>query len=311
MDRSPQNISIVIPCFNEEECIKALYDALCPVMDKLSFPYDLIFVDDGSTDGTLEIISLLAEQDPHVRWLSFSRNFGHQKALKAGLDYAKGEVVITMDADMQHPSSLIPVMLSRWAEGYDIVDTIRLDDKQCNYFKKITSSLFYRLMNFLSDVDVTESGADFRLLDKKVVEALCNCREEYLFLRGMVSWIGFRRIQIPYQVGTRFAGSTKYSLKKMVLFALCGITSFSIRPLRWAVLFSAFFALLSLVEIIYVLCTVFISGEIVTGWASLAILISILGAVILFMLGIIGEYLGKMFMQCKNRPEYVVQSENR
>ena len=252
----------------------------------------------------------LSEQNPHVRWLSFSRNFGHQKALKAGLDYAQGDVVITMDADMQHPSSLISTMLTYWADGYDIVDTIRIDNKQCSYFKTITSRFFYRLMDFLSDIAITENGADFRLLDKKVVKVLRDCREEYLFLRGMVSWVGFRRIQIPYQAGIRYAGTTKYSFKKMVLFAVCGITSFSIRPLRLAILFAAFFSSLSVVEIIYVLYAVFISGQAVTGWASLAILISVLGAVILLMLGIVGEYLGKMFMQCKNRPEYIVRSGN-
>ena len=310
MKKPPKNIYIVIPCFNEDACLNVLYEELCPVMDKLSCPYELIFVDDGSTDHTLETILLLSEQDFHVRWLSFSRNFGHQKALKAGLDYSRGEVVITMDADMQHPSALIFDMLACWADGYDIVDTIRIDSKQSNCFKTVSSRLFYRLMNFLSDVTVIEGCADFRLLDRKVIEALRGCREEYLFLRGMVSWVGFHRIQISYQARMRYAGTTKYSLKKMILFAICGITSFSIRPLRWAILFAAFFALLSITEIIYVLYAVFISGQAVTGGASLAILISVLGAVILLMLGIIGEYLGKMFMQCKNRPEYIVRSGN-
>lgn len=159
--------------------------------------------------------------------------------MKAGLDYAQGDVVITMDADMQHPSSMISTMLTYWADGYDIVDTIRIDNKQCSYFKTITSR-FLSSDGFLSDIAITENGADFRLLDKKVVKVLRDCREEYLFLRGMVSWVGFRRIQIPYQAGIRYAGTTKYSFKKMVLFAVCGITSFSIRPLRLAVLFAAF-----------------------------------------------------------------------
>ena len=240
MNRHPANISIVIPCFNEADCIVALYAALCQVMQENAVLYELVFVDDGSTDGTLDLLSHLSEYDSHVHWLSFSRNFGHQKALKAGLDHAKGEVIITMDADMQHPAALIPEMLALWSEGYDIVNTVRKNDRKCGWFKNATSGLFYRIMNSLADIPVSEGSADFRLLDAKTVDILRNCHEEYMFLRGMTSWIGFRQTQITYEAHTRYAGKTKYSFRKMFSFALCGITSFSVRPLRWAIALAAF-----------------------------------------------------------------------
>ena len=309
MNRHPANISIVIPCFNEADCIMALYAALCQVMQENAVLYELVFIDDGSTDGTLDLLSHLSEYDSHVHWLSFSRNFGHQKALKAGLDHAKGEVIITMDADMQHPAALIPEMLALWSEGYDIVNTVRKNDRKCGWFKNATSGLFYRIMNSLADIPVSEGSADFRLLDAKAVDILRTCHEEYMFLRGMTSWIGFRQTQIIYEAHTRYAGKTKYSFRKMFSFALCGITSFSVRPLRWAIALAAFFALLAIAEIIYVIYVACFDGQTVSGWASLAILISVLGAAILLMLGIMGEYLGKLFLQCKQRPEYIIKDK--
>lgn len=311
MNRHPVSISIIIPCFNEADCILMLYNELRAIMNMNAGLYELLFIDDGSTDITLDILTKLSEQDSHVRWLSFSRNFGHQKALKAGLEYATGEVVITMDADMQHPPSLIPEMLALWSKGYDIVNTIRTEDSKCSYFKKTTSSLFYRIMNLLADIPVQEGAADFRLFDVKAVNILRNCHEEYMFMRGMTSWIGLKQTIIPYQACVRYAGKTKYSFKKMFSFALCGITSFSVRPLRLAIAFSACFAILAIVEILYVIYVSFFIGQTVSGWASLAILISLLGAVILLMLGIIGEYLGKLFMQCKQRPEYIISDKNK
>lgn len=306
MSKQMPDISIVIPCFNEADCIPMLYQELHCVMDGCGRAYELIFVDDGSTDLTSDILKRLSEQDTCVRWLCFSRNFGHQKALKAGLDYAQGDAIITMDADMQHPPMLIPEMLALWQEGYDIVNTIRKDDKKCGLFKRVTSHLFYRIINLLADVQILEGAADFRLLDAKVATALRSCHEEYMFMRGMTSWVGFRQAQIEYQSNARYAGKTKYSFKKMFSFALCGVTSFSVRPLRFAIVLAGVFALFSIIEIVYVLYITCYTGQAVSGWASLAILISVLGAAILLMLGIIGEYLGKLFMQSKQRPEYIV-----
>jgi len=310
MRRELQNISVIIPCLNEEKCIKKLHREVSGVLGQHACSYELLFVDDGSIDKTLEVLSEIAATDQHVRWISLSRNFGHQKALKAGIDHATGQVVITMDADMQHPPVLIPKMLEMWQEGYDVVNTVRTDDNRCGLFKRITSHCFYRLMNFLSDIKVPESGADFRLLDSKVVRVLQNCHEDALFFRGMIAWVGFRQTQIAYQANVRYAGETKYSIKKMLAFAFCGITSFCISPLRWGIVLSAFFVLLSILEIAYVIYVVSFTGQTVSGWASLAILISILGAVMLLMLGIIGEYLGKLFMQCKQRPEYIIKEQN-
>lgn len=309
MNRHPAYVSIVIPCFNEAECIMALYAELCWVMQNSTELYELMFVDDGSTDDTLDVLSRLSELDSHVHWLSFSRNFGHQKALKAGLDHAIGEVIITMDADMQHPPALIPKMLELWSKGADIVNTIRKDGRKCGWFKKTASNLFYRILNSLTDTPVSEGSADFRLLDAKAVGVLRNCHEEYMFLRGMTSWIGFHQTQITYEAPSRYAGKTKYTFSKMFAFALCGITSFSVRPLRWAITLAAFFAFFAIAEIIYVIYVACFSEQAVSGWASLAILISVLGAAILLMLGIMGEYLGKLFMQCKQRPEYIIKDK--
>ena len=309
MNRLLKDISIVIPCLNEKDCIPILHEELSRVLESYSCPYELLFVDDGSTDNTLEVLSALSQTDSHVRWISLSRNFGHQKALKAGLDSAKSQVVITMDADMQHPPTIIPRMLELWLEGYDVINTVRIENHKCSLFKKLTSQWFYRLMNTWGDVHIVEGGADFRLLDDKVVRVLRDCHEEFLFLRGMTAWVGFRQIQIPYQAHTRYAGDTKYPFKKMFSFALCGITSFSVRPLRWAVGLAGFFALLSVAEIGYAIYIACFTEQAVSGWASLAILISALGATILLMLGIIGEYLGKLFMQCKQRPEYIIKEQ--
>ncbi|GAB6981142.1 glycosyltransferase family 2 protein [Phocaeicola sartorii JCM 17136 = DSM 21941] len=309
MHRQLKDISIIIPCLNEAACIETLYKELSQVLASYSYPYELLFVDDGSTDNTLEVLSIITQADNRVHWISLSRNFGHQKALKAGIDAAKGQIVITMDADMQHPPTVIPRMLELWQEGYDIINTVRMENHKCSPFKKLTSQWFYRLMNVWSEVHIVKGGADFRLLDDKVIRVLRECREESLFLRGMTAWVGFRQIQIPYEANVRYAGETKYSLKKMFSFALCGITSFSVRPLRWAVGLAGFFALLSVAEILYAAYIACFTEQAVSGWASLAILISALGATILLMLGIIGEYLGKLFMQCKQRPEYIIKEK--
>jgi glycosyltransferase involved in cell wall biosynthesis len=309
MHRQLKDISIVIPCLNEAACIGTLYKELSQVLAPYSCPYELLFVDDGSTDNTLDVLSVIAQTDKRVHWVSLSRNFGHQKALKAGLDAAKGHIVITMDADMQHPPTVIPQMLELWLEGYDVVNTVRKENSTSSSFKRITSRLFYRIMNALSDVQIPEGGADFRLLDAKAVHALQNCHEDFLFLRGMAVWIGFRQTQIAYQANARYAGQTKYPFKKMFSFALCGVTSFSVRPLRWAIGLAGFFALLSMGEIIYAIYVACFTSQGVSGWASLAILVSMLGSTILLMLGIIGEYLGKLFMQCKQRPEYIIKEQ--
>lgn len=303
-------ISFIIPCFNEVASIDALYHEIAKTVQINKVNAEIIFIDDGSTDGTLEHIICIAQTDARIKYISFSRNFGHQKAIKAGLNKAIGKAAIMMDADLQHPVSFIPELIDRWKAGYEIVNTIRIDEKNKGLFKKVTSKLFYTLINFLSEVKIKAGSADFRLLDRKVIEVLKNCHEEFFFLRGMTSWCGFRSCDVEYQAHKRFAGKTKYSFLKMLSLALCGITSFSIKPLRLAILFASGFVLLSFLEIIYVIYIVAFTSDSISGWASLAILISLLGAAILFTLGIIGEYLGKLFIENKRRPEYVIRMEN-
>lgn len=254
-------ISFIIPCFNEVASIDVLYHEIAKTVQINKLNAEIIFIDDGSTDGTLEHIICIAQIDARIKYISFSRNFGHQKAIKAGLNKAIGKAAIVMDADLQHPVSFIPELIDKWKAGYEIVNTIRIDEKNKGLFKKVTSKLFYTLINFLPEVKIKAGSVDFRLLDRNVIEALKKCNEEFFFLRGMTSWCGFRSCDVEYQAQKRFAGKTKYSFLKMLSLALCGITSFSIKPLRLAILFAGGFVLLSFLEIIYVIYIVAFTSD--------------------------------------------------
>jgi glycosyltransferase involved in cell wall biosynthesis len=251
-NKDNQLVSIVFPAYNEEGNITALYDLITKNLpDK--YNYEFIFVDDGSTDKTLELIKSIALVDKRVNYLSFSRNFGHQYALKAGLDYCNGDCAISMDSDLQHPPTIISEMLQLWDSGYDVVYTIREDDKNISIIKRLTSNLFYVLLNKLSNVELKKGAADFRLTDRKVIEILKNDITEYfLFIRGMIAWVGFNQIGLVYQPSSRYSGKTKYSISKMIRFAIDGITSFSNKPLRismylgFLLSFISFFMLLTL-----------------------------------------------------------------
>lgn len=302
-------ITLIFPCCNEEKNIPLLYRELTGIIGT-DPAYELIFVDDGSTDGTLRLLQELAGSDKRIRYLSFSRNFGHQKALKAGLDAAGGQAVISLDADLQHPVALIPELITRWREGYEVVYTIREEAPGCSPFKRLTSRCFYRLMNLVSDIRLDPGAADFRLLDRKVVEVIRSCPEENLFLRGIVSWCGFRQTALRYRAHPRYAGVSQYNFRKMVRFAFSGITSFSIRPLRISIYLASLFAGFALFDTCYALYIYFFTGQAVSGWTSLVILMSFMNACILLMLGILGEYLGKMFMEGKGRPAYIVKETN-
>lgn len=303
-------LSFVFPCYNEAGNIEKMYSELNKYISNENVLCEFIFVDDGSSDHTLDILLQLQKLDSRVKYISFSRNFGHQQALRAGIDKSSGEAVIMMDADLQHPPSLVPEMIKQWTKGYDVVNTIRSDDHATPVFKKITSNLFYYLMNLLTDVHLEKGSADFRLIDRRVVDILKQCPENDLFLRGIIRWCGFRQTKISYTVQSRFSGKTKYSICKMFRFALNGITSFSLRPLKLAIWLSLFFAAFGIGEFIYVLYATFFTDQTVSGWASLAILISLLGASVLFMLGVIGEYLGRLFLQAKGRPQYIIKGTN-
>lgn len=304
-----KRISIVVPVCNEEANIPVITAALKTVFQSLAYPYTVIFIDDGSTDGTLEEIKREAAANPQLFFIALARNFGHQNALKAGLDMADGDCVIMMDGDMQHPPDLIPEMLAQWEAGHDIVYTIRKDHKEIPMMKRKTSNMFYNLINNLSDIELEPGTADFRLMDKKVVAVFRTFKETDLFMRGLVKWMGFRQIGIEYDPSQRTLGRSKYTLKKMIRFALQGITSFSIRPLYIAVYLGFIFSLLSLLYIPYIVYS-FYFGHVISGWTSVIATIAFFGGLQLMILGIIGMYLGKLFMQSKQRPHYIVKESN-
>lgn len=299
-------ISIIIPAYNESGNIKVIYSKLKEQL-KGKEVFELIFIDDGSTDQTLQEIKQIGQQDNSVKFASLSRNFGHQKALKAGLDHAHGDCVISMDADMQHPPELIEKLLDKWKEGYDVVYTTRHDTKDTSFMKKVTSVLFYKILNKISDVDIPLGAADFRLLDRKVVDQLKKFQENWLFIRGLVSWLGFKQIGIEYTVQPRYTGRSKYSAARMVSFAIQGITSFSILPLRIAIFLGISFSLSSFVYGLYALYLKLFTDTAVQGWTSILISVLFLGGIQLISLGLIGEYVGKMFIESKRRPVYVIK----
>lgn len=303
-------VSVVVPSFNEEGNVIILAEKLAKVFAEIGCAYEVIFVDDGSSDLTLERLQTLHESNPHVHYLSFSRNFGHQCALKAGLDHAQGDCVISLDADMQHPPELIPEMITKWKEGYDIVYTKRLVDKKLPFLKRLTSQAFYQLINFLSDIQIEDGTADFRLMDRSAVEVFKQLPERDLFVRGMIKWIGFKQYKIDYQPHERFSGKTKYSFRKMLRLAMAGITSFSVKPLRLAGLVGFSLSAVSFIYGLLALYGYFFAKWNISGWTSLAVGIMFIGGMQLIMLGIMGEYIGKLFMQAKQRPLYIVRKSS-
>lgn len=304
-----KKISIIIPVCNEKGNIPLMIDTLTNVLMPLPYQYKIIFVNDGSTDGTTEILKDESSKNNHIYFINLSKNFGHQNALKAGLDFSDGDAVISLDGDLQHPPTLIPELIKHWEDGNDIVYTIRKDHHEVPAMKRKTSNMFYNFMNRLSDIDIEAGTADFRLMDKRVVGVCKNFSEMDLFWRGLVKWIGFKQIGIAYQPEERKFGKSKYTYKKMVQFALKGITSFSIKPLSIAIYLGFTFSILSLLYIPYAIYSL-IFGHPISGWASLIVTIAFFGGLQLMILGIIGMYLGKLFMQSKRRPHYVIKETN-
>lgn len=229
-----QLISIVVPVFNEEDNIEVFYREICKYMDPLDYTFELLFVDDGSSDATPLILERLAQSDERVRGLIMARNYGHQLALTCGLDHANGDAVITMDGDMQHPPEMLPLLLAKWKEGFEVVQTIRVSTAGVSWFKTFTSGLFYKLINWMSKVHIQEGGSDFRLLDKAVVQSFRRFKERARFIRGMIGAIGYRQVLVEFTAPKRYAGTSKFSLKRMMHFALDGITAYSKLPLRFA-----------------------------------------------------------------------------
>ena len=307
--REDFKVSVVIPIFNEEGNVALLTERLMTTLTGVP-RYELIFVDDGSTDQTLRAIRDQQAVSPNVHFLSFSRNFGHQNALRAGLDFASGDCAISMDGDLQHPPELLPEMIMRWKDGYDVVYTVRADDPRVPYLKRATARLFYAVINRASDVAIQPGAADFRLLDQRVVGVLRELKEADIFLRGMVSWLGFRQFALPYQPESRQWGETKYSLRKMLRLALAGITGFSVRPLHISTILGNIIAMGAFSYGLYAVYIRLFTDRAISGWASVLAAVLFVGGMQMIMLGILGEYLGKLFIQSKNRPNYIIREKS-
>jgi len=304
-----RTISLVIPVYNEATNIPKLYDELQRVLGTLEYDYEIIFVDDGSRDTSLQEIKKISAHDPKIFYIELSRNFGHQYALKAGLDMARGDCTISMDADLQHPPEVIPRLLELWVKGFDVVFTCREDDPTLSLFKRKSSSFFYSTMKALSNLELEKGTADFRLMDRKVVDAFIRFGENDLFIRGLLKWIGFKQTSLLYFPNARYSGKSKYSLNKMTSLAFRAITSFSTKPLVLTAYLGIIFFLISIIYLPYALASYF-TGNAVNGWTSLIMTVVFFGGLQLLMLGIIGLYLGKVAMQGKQRPLYLIRESN-
>jgi polyisoprenyl-phosphate glycosyltransferase len=302
-------ISVVVPVYNEEAVIYESYSRLKVVLEGLDEPYELIFVNDGSRDATPVIIRSICETDASVRMIDFARNFGHQTAITAGMDYASGDAVIVIDADLQDPPEVIPEMIAKWREGFDVVYGQRARRKGETLFKRFTSAAFYRLLQKLTDVDIPVDTGDFRLIDRKVCDALKRVTERNRYVRGIISWLGFRQTGVEFVREKRFAGETKYPLKKMLSFAFDAITSFSYKPLKLATYMGITVSFGGFAYLLVVLYLKLFTASTVTGWASMMAVNLFFNGVVLLMLGIIGEYIGRIYDEAKGRPLYVVREE--
>ncbi len=298
-------LSVVIPVFNEEENILPMYERLRAALDDLVRGLEIIYVDDGSRDGSWAAIEELATKDQRVRGISFARNFGHQAAVTAGVDHAQGEAVVLIDADLQDPPEVIPELIARWREGYDVVYAQRKKRQGESLFKKLTAALFYRLLHRITDVSIPVDTGDFRLMGPRALAAFRALPERNRFIRGMVSWIGFRQVAVPYERHARAAGETKYPFRKMLRFALDAITSFSFLPLRLSTFLGLGVSVFAFLYIIVVLILKFM-GISWPGYTSLMASILFLGGVQLVMIGMLGEYLARVFDEVKRRPLYLV-----
>jgi len=302
-------LSVVCPAFDEEEVVPRFHAELAAVLDGLGEGYDVevLYVDDGSRDGTLEVLRRLAAIDGRVRYLSLSRNFGHQAALTAGLRHACGDVVITLDSDLQHPPALIPALLERWRAGHDVVLTLREDDPRLGRLKRWSSRLFYRLMHVVSDTELRAAASDFRLMSRRAVKALLRLRESHRFLRGMVSWLGFPTVTMPYVPASRAAGVSKYTFRKMLRLAADGLLSFSRAPLRLAPAVGGAFAAVGAGLGVAGGLLALLRGGSDWGWWVLMATVLLVGGCVLAGLGVVGEYVGRIYEEVKRRPVYLLK----
>lgn len=307
-----KSIAIVIPSYNEATNIDVLVKALNETVSNLSYDFKFVFVDDGSSDNTIAILKEKSKLYDNIFYVELSRNFGHQNALKAGIDLVKNDAdaIISMDGDMQHPPKIIPELIQKWEEGYEVVYTIREEDKKLSYFKNKSSNMFYGLMNKLSDIKFEPGTADFRLIDKKVAHVFSDFSENELFIRGIINWVGFKQFAVNYEPNERFSGKSKYTFGKMMRFAIQGITSFSTKPLSMAIILGISLSVFAFIFYIgYVIYSMYY-GHVISGWASVITTVVFFGGLNLVVLGIIGVYIGKLFMQSKGRPNYLISNTN-
>jgi dolichol-phosphate mannosyltransferase len=298
--------SVVAPVYNEEVLLPEFYRRVIATLEPLGEPFELVLVNDGCQDRSPEIMRELHERDTRVKVLNFSRNFGHQLAITAGMDYARGESVIVIDSDLQDPPEIIPQMITLWHEGYEVVYAVRAEREGETAFKKATAATFYRLIDRITNVSIPVDTGDFRLMDRRVVDALAAMREHHRFMRGLSAWVGFKQIGLPYRRDARKAGETKYPFRKMLRFALDGITSFSYLPLQLATYTGFVVALISVIAIIIAIALRLSGIRALEGQATTLVAVLFMGGVQLIFLGVIGEYLGRIYNEVKRRPLYIV-----
>ncbi len=306
---SRHTLSLVIPIFNEEETLPELHQRLQAFFVSLQESWEVIFVDDGSVDRSPEMLREMASVEQRYRVVSFGRNFGHQIAITAGVDYAEGEAVVVMDADLQDPPEVVADMIAKWREGYDVVYGVRTKRMGETFFKKFTAMMFYRLLRVMLGFDIPVDTGDFRLMSRRVVVTLRSLRERHRFVRGMVAWVGFRQTKVFYERQGRFAGETKYPLGKMIRFAIDGITSFSIVPVKMATWLGVLCGMGAVGIAVWALYQKLTGGHVVLGWTTIMMLVAACSSAQLLMMGVLGEYVGRIYEEVKKRPLYTVREE--
>lgn len=314
--RKPKSISVIAPAYNEEPLLRLFCEKTCSVLGSTGLDYELLILENGSTDNSLEVLKELRAKNPRIHYLSFSRNFGHQGAILAGLQNAQGDIVISMDADLQHPPEAIPEMLLKWQEGFDIIYTIKRPAGNISLFRRLADAVFYRLMNWITGIEL-RGHSDFRLLDRKVVNVIAALPERNKFLRGLVCWVGFRQIGISYDVAPRMAGRSKFSMRELFRITIDGIFSFSVVPLRFFTFVGSLVSLFSFsYGFYYIVLKVAVSmgwsqTPLPSGWTTLIFGMMFLGGVQLLGIGLLGEYLGRVYDEVKKRPNYIIKESSR
>jgi len=304
-------ISIVVPAYNEERNLEMLYERLRAQLESLRMHWELVVVDDGSSDGTWNVIAALGARDARVRGVRLSRNFGHQNALLAGLAAARGRAVIMMDADLQHPPEIVRQLIEHWQDGYQIVHAIRRDTRSVSLFKRLTSKLYYRLFSYLSGVEIEPGAADFRLIDRHVIDEILKFKEHGMFLRGIVHWVGYATTSVTFDCSERHAGKSGYSLRKMVSLAWHGVSSFSLVPLRVAMAVGVVSSSLAFLGVAYAILGKWYDAEAIPGWASTVAIVSFLFGVLFVFLAVLAEYIGRILIEVRGRPRFLVRETTR